>query len=95
MSKRTREEEGLALALASPERLPIVRGPTNSQVALLGHPVSGRLTRNAKSIVRAHCNAAREIPWDHTASDSLGMNWGYRTWRYWSAGRLPLDPGGT
>jgi len=53
MSKRTREEKVLALALASPECFPSSAALTSCVVSLGSHPVSGGLTRNVKSIARA------------------------------------------
>jgi hypothetical protein len=53
MSKRTREEEGLALALASPECSQSSAALMSFVSPLGSHPDSGGLTRDSKSIARA------------------------------------------
>ena len=53
MSKRTREEEGLALALASPECFPSSAALLFCRYAFRKPPRSGGLTQNVKSIARA------------------------------------------
>jgi hypothetical protein len=53
MSKRTREEEGLALALASPECFPSSAALISIVLPVGSHPVSGGLTPNVRSIARA------------------------------------------
>ena len=53
MSKRTLEEEGLALALASPECFPSSAALIFRRLPLRKPPRSGGLTPNVKSIGRA------------------------------------------
>jgi len=53
MSKRTREEEGLALALASPECFPSSAALLFCRYAFRKPPRSGGLTSVLKSIARA------------------------------------------
>ncbi len=53
MSKRTREEEGLALALASPECSQSSAALMSFVLPLGSHPDSGGLTLDVKSIARA------------------------------------------
>ena len=61
MSKRTREEEGLALALASPECFPSSAALIFCRCVFRKPPRSGGLTLNVESIARAAIGCSQPV----------------------------------